>query len=251
MNIGIITDIHINSFDQPKTWAFEEFVRSLNIDLLIICGDIATASQDEIEQAFKSIRKEKPKLKVACVLGNHDYWVEDNSHTSIFDIKEFHQELFQKYDVHYLQQNKLELDNVTIYGFDGWYTTSNTGTKDPMRMPMSSGMGELTPHLFMQREEINSVDYILKDIESNPTNKTKILVTHFNLIQNKGFERMSGNVRLLKFFTSDFDYIFFGHSHQQVDQVIGKSRIINVGADYDKAPSLQLFYKEIKIPRQQ
>lgn len=70
--ITVITDIHIG-FHPKKIKTFKKFVKTLD-DTLIICGDIATTKQSEIEECFKAIRecKSVDELKVLVVMGNHD-----------------------------------------------------------------------------------------------------------------------------------------------------------------------------------
>lgn len=245
MKITVITDIHINKTDSEKLESFKSFIKELKADLLLISGDISSSSQEEFELAFRSIREINPTIQVAIVKGNHDFWMEGNSHRSIAEIEAFHDEVLKKYNIHYLQNNKLELDSCVIYGFDGWYRFSHPGTKDEDYMPLNSGFGELTPFQYLQRNELKAVDYILDSIEKET--KKKILLTHFNLIANQLYEKMSGNVRLLDILSPHFDIMIYGHSHQLLDTTHNGCRIINVGADYKEAPSLEKYSITLEI----
>jgi predicted phosphodiesterase len=249
MKIGIITDIHISHYPEKKD-EFKKFLEDLRVDMLIIAGDIVSSEQSDMELCLKMIRENDPFLKVLLVRGNHCFWNPDRPFDSVFELDLFHKELFKKYDIHYLQQNKFEDENLIIYGFDGWYRFSETGTNDITMMPTTSGMGELTPFQYLQREERDAVDYIVKDLEENPSKKTKIVVTHFNVIcEDLAYEKMSGNPRYVDILCPDIDYLFFGHTHQEYSATHHGCEVINVGADYDKAPKHNQYYKELVLDK--
>lgn len=241
MKIGIVSDLHIN---KEKISEFEKFLSSLTCDILLIAGDIASSKQDEIELAFKSINKIIPHIKTLIVFGNHDYYSSDHF-TNVRELTLKRNDLCSKYNIHYLQNNKFETNTISIYGFDGWYKyLYNLGTIDQDMMPINSGEGELTPFQHLQKEERIAVDYILKNLDQNQTN---IVLTHFNLVANPGYERMSGNSSLFEILTPEIDFLVYGHTHKEEDIFVNECRIINPGADYKELPSLNKYYKEIVL----
>ena len=74
--------------------------------------------------------------------------------------------------------------------------------------------------------------------KKNYNNLVKICVTHFALqvISEKEIDTM-GDENYLKELSKFFDYVFFGHSHEELDTVYtykhNSCRLINVGSNYN------------------
>lgn len=244
MKLGIITDLHINAYEN-KNLDFKDFVANLTVDALVISGDLSSDNTlEDLEMAFKSIRDTDPYLDVIIVFGNHDCWTQDPFITLSELIKK-REELCLKYNIHYLEKNKFETEEFVIYGFDGWYKFANPPTYDKNLMPQNAGFDSLTPNQLMQRREGKAVDYILDDLERTK-NKKRILVTHFNLIYPPDKEMLAGNDRLLDLFSNDMDYIIFGHSHRYYKEKINRAMVLNVGAEYKKCPNSEEYFEIIK-----
>jgi predicted phosphodiesterase len=247
--ITVITDIHIG-FTPEKIKSFKKFLKTLSSDYLIICGDIATSNLKEIELAFEAIHNENLKrdnqFKTLCVFGNHDFWDGNRLFKSLRDVTQEHKRLCGKYNVHHLENNKYESEEFIIYGFDGWYQLSNPPSNDKNWMSLEY-IGELSPFHYLQRKEQKAVGYILDDIENS--NKTKIVVTHFNYRSDPGYSGMSGNERIGEMLIEKADYYFFGHTHQPFSENINGCEVLNVGADYKDMPSSKTgkYYFELKL----
>ena len=251
MKIGMITDIHLKTGDEEaeqKDKDFKQFLSTLRVDILLVTGDVNSNRFSEFEKFYRMVRESDPYLTVCAVRGNHEAWCIDMPFSNLVEIENKQMEVFKKYNIHYLEHNKYENEKIIIYGFDGWYKHTNTGTNDKDMMPNNSGMGELTPFQHKQRNEVKALDYIFDELEKDKeSTKKKLVATHFNLIPNVGYEHMSGNDRYLDLITPEVDYLVFGHTHRVVDEVVNNCRVINVGADYDQSPRLDMFYEEIEL----
>lgn len=255
--VGIITDIHIDGPDDEKTLGLAKFIENLDADYLIISGDLISKNQKSFDVLFSTIRNANPYLKVFFVKGNHDYWIYDQfDKDSLSVIISRQEEVFKKYpNVHYLENNMFEDEDMEIYGYDGWYLHSNPPTKDKDLMPMQAGLGELTPFQYLQRKEQQAVQYIFDELEKRKdSKKTKIVVTHFNPFPQGEkahlYENMCGNDRIFNLIIDEgVDYMIFGHSHHAIEKKVKGCTIINVGADYDQAPTETSFSKILKIEK--
>lgn len=252
--IGIITDIHIGE-DLNKQKDLSLFIEKLDADFLVISGDLVRANIEELNVLFKIIKEANPFLKIFVVFGNHDVWDEKNKFRSLTELLSERDSICKKWGVHYLEENMFEDDDVEIYGYDGWYLYSNPKTNDKDLMPRTAGLGELTPFQYMQRKEQGAVQYIFDELEKRKkSKKTKIVVTHFNPFpqgeESHLYEHMCGNERIFNLIIDEgINFFIFGHSHHAIEYKKKKCHVINVGADYNKAPSSTEFSKILEIKK--
>jgi predicted phosphodiesterase len=231
MKFGIFSDPHINSLkNKPKL--FEDFILSMepSVDGFICSGDWASFDVKEIEQAFKIIRNitQKPIL---TVFGNHCHWTNQSRDLSLDEVLEYHSDICKKYNITYLEEETFETDTSIITGFNGWYYTTNTGTKDLEMLPMQNSYGANPFHVLMKKA-LNKLDRAIEIVSDSE--KQKVCVTHFSFTTDPLYERKSGNIRHLEQIKEHFNILICGHSHQKHDTVGGSLRIINPGADYYK-----------------
>ncbi|WP_028558724.1 metallophosphoesterase [Paenibacillus pinihumi] len=119
MNIGVISDLHVDLNEQPDEPSIEEallqVVLERKLDTLIIAGDI---SNDAIRSiAVLKWLREHSGIPVLFIPGNHDYWSKDNG---IKDTWEIYKQ-FQTYEG-CLVERPYALDNGWIViGNSGWY----------------------------------------------------------------------------------------------------------------------------------
>ena len=229
MKFAIFSDPHIKSLkNKPKM--FEDFILSLNeqVDGFICAGDWASLDLKDIEDAFSIMRKitQKPIL---TVFGNHCHWATESRDLSLDEVFIYHSEMCKKYNITYLEEESFETDNSIITGFNGWYYTTNTGTKDLEMLPQQNSYGANPFHVLMKKA-INKLDRAIEVVENS--SKQKICVTHFSFTTDEQYERKSGNIRHLEVIKEHFNVLICGHSHQKHDTMDGSLRVINPGADY-------------------
>lgn len=197
-------------------------------DIVIVSGDWGSKSLEDVRVAFKSFREAFPNFVILGVLGNHDLWDEKlKAIQAKFEIIKKYAEEFQ---IHLLENNPYETDEVTFLGFNGWYYHSHPNTKDAMFM--SQDVGGMPVDNYLR----NLADQALNNIIDYPKdkNKTIVTVTHFPCLKEV-MDRplLNGNPHHGEALVEFSDLIIFGHTHQIFDKVVRGCRVINVGADYN------------------
>jgi predicted phosphodiesterase len=191
---------------------------------------------------FREAFGDKPIL---AVQGNHDFWEYESFHpdcrysqynkkeiTYEF-MKERHKEWMEKYSIHYLSDKFFEKDNVIFLGYDGYYNEIPPRSNDYKFMPKEA-MG-VPIHQYLNKKAHDQLEEILfEGSKFKKEGKKIVCCTHFNLIQDYGWEHMSGNPHYLQSLCNvPFDLILWGHNHKREDIKIGETRICNAGGDYD------------------
>ena len=250
MKILYTSDTHYGHSSKTKN-IHEAFLKKgaeKNPDIIIHAGDIESHKLEHFKCSLKMFREYFPDIPILVTLGNHDWWnatkgtgptmydtyyrVEFTPTKTMSQIKKFHQEVFGKYDIHYLEESPyLEKEGIKIYGYDGWYHYPEPLTNDGLRI-----MGRGFDHKKFQDRTHKNVNKILMKLENNfleNQDKTIILVSHFDLTPDPGWEGLAGNPRYLDFFRDHVDYFIVGHSHQKRNNMLGSMNLLNCGSDYD------------------
>jgi len=206
-----------------------------SFDVVVVCGDWGATKMDHVRGSFKAFRRAFPDKPIVGVLGNHDYWDQKTNMTSKFQLtKNFAKES----NIHLLENNPFEKDGVLILGFNGWYHYPHPDTND------LSFMNTFVEGKFVDDYLKDEADKAVNFMIDYPKEGKKVVsVTHFPCIEaamdqpHWNGNPMHGEVLL------DFsDLILFGHTHEAFDQVIGKTRVLNVGSGYN-----QLIYKIVEV----
>lgn len=163
------------------------------VDLVLLCGDLTLdeSMTDNIVGPFK-----KRNLKVALIPGNHE-----SAATTGF--------LAEMYGAYHLHGYGLKIGDVGFFG---------------------AGHANIGPHMIDENELFGllkkSHDYI-KDV------KKKVLVTHVHpsgsLIEKMSFEGMSAVKKAIDEFKPDLHLCGHIHEGEGIEEMIGKTRSINVG----------------------
>lgn len=233
----ITTDTHFS--DTPHTvTVLSAFAKELakqikanDCKVLINCGDWISNDQRQLEQVFKLFR-DHISIPIVTVLGNHSWWVtgSDRFKVTVPQLIKFHATLFERFNIHYLEDSNFILDDVIFCGFDGWYCHYDPPSRDKSYMPPVVD-GDPT-HQWMQRRAMQSLGRVLDTDLS--TYRKKVCVTHFTPpIGNSAWEEMSASPRLTNLISEKFDFFFVGHSHKEFDEMADNCRVINVGSDYN------------------
>lgn len=229
--ICLLSDLHYG-FDSKTHIIISDFFNRMKAkkpDILLIAGDIISHMQCQWRGILKILRTYFPEIPILIVKGNHDYWDGDYSFGRFCDLAEFHRRMFHDYNVTYLETEHYETDELVIYGFDGWYGSTEPPSND------TSYIGEVINGTPMHRYMWYKGWIALNNIPFKTKKKT-IIVSHFELNTHS----MGGDIALLPDIKSKADIFCVGHSHQEVNTTDGELQIYNCGSDYNK-PNYILF----------
>lgn len=91
MNIGVISDLHIDRHKslKPKDYEYEliKAIQRNQVELLLIAGDIS--NNYKLTQAFIKSVEAQAQIKVLFIPGNHDFWSADTNATSAEILEEY------------------------------------------------------------------------------------------------------------------------------------------------------------------
>ncbi|TDM12734.1 metallophosphoesterase [Macrococcus lamae] len=216
MKIGIISDLHI---DRDTKRSFEVYidvlsaeVKSQNIDLLLLAGDIS--NDYKMSYHFIKTLKDKIGIDVLFVPGNHDYWDNDKKTLEIF-------EYFKKQPECLIERPYIINEDWAVIGHSGWYDYSYAASEFS-REKLESGKfkGSTWQDKFYvdwrlndQRVSKTFAEAVRKDMEQ-VGDRHIILMTH--IVTHKKFTVPMPH-RIFDFYnayigTSDFDQLYKQYS---------------------------------------
>lgn len=259
MKALIVTDFH-RGFNRNVSIIQDKAYSKIDpelFDVIIVSGDWGTSSIEHIKGAFKFFRRIFPKKIICGVLGNHDLWDKKlNGLTNRFNrINAYAKES----NIHLLENNPLELNGYTIFGYNGWFssydyencndinymlgkitdrdliiekTVASPFSYKKTHDPQNKAFFDEWCKILLNREEM-----AINGILNTKTDNKKIVVTHMPIFE-KYFEedpkwagKKENGDKLLPF----LDYHIFGHTHNRIVDVEAGKVFINAGAVYGKA----------------
>lgn len=243
MKILVTTDTHYCASTHEENVSKLIGLENKEFDIMIHCGDVGSSKYIEQIQYWQLVREILGNtFPIIQVYGNHDFW--DSGYNAqntikrpknVLELLEILDNELKPYNVTHASIG-YEDENIIIRGFDGWYFNRNCPlryTKDSNLIPHYRIDGEQT--LYTREKEHSQKVFN----ELNNSNKKKILVTHIGFTpecvddwKSKDTGYYFGNNPKYVDFIEKIDYVFYGHSHQEVDYQLGFSKIINVGSDY-------------------
>jgi Icc-related predicted phosphoesterase len=124
MKILFTADLHLLRATQERTLGkIREWIARHRPDALVVAGDLSTAEQ--AGDTLKNLRGCFPQGPVAVCLGNHDFWILDNSRrecSSLSDIVErYWVPVAKALDIVLLDVGNLHLQDIAIVGGYGHY----------------------------------------------------------------------------------------------------------------------------------
>lgn len=231
MKALILTDLHRGYTDNtPRIHdkAFAYINSNERFDMVLVSGDLGTSKLKDVSNCFKALRKAFPKIPILVVLGNHDLW--DKTYRSLRQKIEKIKDFAEEFDIQLLENNPWENENLIIMGYDGWYKYDPIQSRDAEFMRHM--FIEDTPQFHWLRQKADAAVNFILDYDRK--NKKTIVMTHFPIIDELiDIPELSGNPMHGQVLLPISDVIIFGHSHLAVDEMIGKTRVINAGSDYN------------------
>lgn len=230
MKIQVLSDLH-------REWGYRknELPFTPAGDIVVLAGDICTSKTKEL------VGKEfgECKVPVLYVLGNHDYYG-GNWDAELKWAREFHKD-----PIRVLENDVFRLDGVTFIGTTLWPNVSIPDEVAISRMISDfqvnryTGGGIIGGFTVGRCRDANRaareyLEIVLEqERELNPDNKV-VVISHFPPTLRVQEERFKGN-SLTSYFYNDCDDIIhrfqpdvwiYGHTHANIEQLMGKTRIV-------------------------
>lgn len=255
MKIHLISDIHLEFGDLILPGG----------DTLIIAGDIGEIRSFHRNDSSwyrklaanmrRFLDEELPKYDyVIYVAGNHEYY--GSSIGKANKLIDLH---LGSRGVHVLRDSKVIMDGIHIFGSTLWTSMNNDNpiTKQYIRTAMNdfSMIEDFTVNTAVDTHE-NSVGNIMKFLEVCQEDK-KIIVTHMApsfLSVNKKYKdefHMNGgfasDLSEIILSAKNLPYWFHGHMHDDVDYVLGETRVMAHPRGYFGHERQAIDYKPLEI----
>lgn len=238
MKVIVFNDPH-RGFNHKTSKIHDHVFSKLNqndFDIVIVCGDWGSSQLKDVKNSFKAFRRAFPKKEILGVLGNHELW--DKKIKSVQTKFKLINEYAENFKIHLLEKKPFEKDNVLFLGYNGWYYKHHPDTRD------LDYMHHYVDGKFVDNYLNDLADSALNFMIDYPKeNKKVVSVTHFPcIIDAIDIPHWNGNPSHGDVLLEFSDLILFGHTHAFFDQLIGKTRVLNVGSGYN-----QLLYKIVEI----
>ena len=208
-----------------------EELATLDFDVLILAGDLASHKKHQFEGALRFFREIAGSRPIVLGRGNHDLWDENQRCLTSYRNVLQH-EWFSKYDIHHLESGGPFWvgGDVAIVGWDGWYAFRASSND----LAMMNRHVEGDTWAWLQREAWHGIQSALIAAEDAKKAGAKVVcVTHFPLVPGLTDEAWSGNFRWWEMLAPHLDVFCCGHSHRAVDTIVDGVRVVNCGSDYD------------------
>lgn len=242
MKVAITSDTHLgcSSSNYATHTHFLSQIAAENPDLLIHAGDWTSHAQHQFRQSLEMFR-EYLKCPIVAVRGNHDFWQTPNNQPfyRTETVLETHNKWFEEFNIHHVSKGPFEIQDWTVYGFDGWYASTNPPTHDKDYLPLMTNE-YVTMEWFTRKAHTDLVNML--DLKGKDKNK-KICVSHFPpFTEDQRYAILCANLNYLDVLADNFEFLIFGHSHRACDWRFRDTRIVNPGSDYNRP-----IYKIIEI----
>ncbi len=269
MKALIFSDLHFDSVlkDNYKWWELEsrtankEHIKSLEwgVDCVLLCGDNAELSKNfkNHKELFKLLRNTF-ECPIGFIIGNHELWKKQVSAETLL-YKNF-ERLAKQEGLVYLENKNLRVKDWTIIGTYGHYDYS-LGTAHPdlniTEENFKTGMAIIGNKkiTWMDKPFINLkgqtdkefCDKLISRFEKkiqaakgklitiSHTIPNKKVVGHKDSLKSDFLGAFAGTTKLEKILEKyDIAYHFCGHTHARATNIINKTKVVNIGSDYQE-----------------
>jgi predicted phosphodiesterase len=221
MKIRLLSDLHHEFYEDKGLYG------SKGEDVLVIAGDLAVGAMS----VYWALQKfNSPDRPIVYVSGNHEYY-----RGNIVGVSEEIRILSEDLNVYFLNPGSVIIGDVTFIGGTLWTNFRNnlfSGMACRSAVSDFSMIERFTPDKCANLYE-EHIKYI-KDAYNAYSGK-KVIVTHFLPAVECIAEQYQGDSVLNDYFANDLgEYIsylqdttwLFGHTHDNVDKLIGDTRCI-------------------------
>ena len=257
MRLLIFSDIHyLNDYESSKKKINEIKKIDIGCQAVVLCGDNAELDPKltNYHSLFKFLRK-KFDCPIGFVVGNHELWGKKIGESSEKLLSEVFAKIGREYNIVYLENENLFVNGWSISGTYGHYDYSLCrdgikrdeiiqgktrvngeliGWKDKQYMMWGDKTDEEICNLLIENFKGRMKNNGRKVITLSHTTPSREFNGHPDSLKQRFFEAYSGTTKLedvLRRYSSS--YHFCGHTHAPADGFINKTRVINIGSDYN------------------
>ena len=258
MTIDILSDLHLDFYFNSELKTDEDAVKSIfdpiflnnstkePSKVLIIAGDIGHYNSQNIE-VLKIFQKLYYKY-IVCVLGNHDYYLlnesikEEYKNNSFNRAKELKELINSEENIYCLDGDIVDIEGIKFGGAMSWYSDDYIKTyfpNDSVNQINTNWKQDNSDSKYIFNPSIKNFDDILKlelpKIEA-VYKKCDIMITHINpSFKHSHINKAYTNDKNNTFFTSNMHkYIYngnmkywvFGHTHDEIEYIIDNVKCI-------------------------
>jgi len=243
MKVQVLSDLH-NEFIKQSSKPSIEFkskdwigsIPDTDAELIVLAGDIDIGTKG-VKWAVKE--SNRLNLPIVYVGGNHEFYNREYYST----LKQM-RDVCKDTNVHFLERNEIIIENIRILGCTLWTNyevVPNQDTRQVMnecshalndhRLIRIAGQGYFSP-LNARKINYESVKWLEGKL-NDEADLTTLVVTHHGpstLCQHKDYKvsAISGAFHSdLDDLVSKADYWIYGHTHSNLDVMVGKCRLIS------------------------
>ena len=238
VSIISLSDLHYGFSKNSRKILKEVFVeiesKFEDTDIVIISGDIASVGEKHFKKCLKLLREVIPNKRVIVVPGNHDFWDCNNRpRRTVLSLDVEYNDYCSKLNIDYLSGDIIQINNLLIAGFGGWYNHFNAPTNDKKYL-LKYGYISFKHLQEKAYQDLQNIMYRMGDFNKD---LYKICVTHFAPFgRNEEDLMFSANPSYYQFIAETFDMLQVGHSHRH-EQWVDKENdclVLNPGGSYDR-----------------
>ncbi len=264
MKILTIFDLHYIQGDSPSERKLDEIDKIEDeIGAVLLGGDnaeIAPRLRNHL-QLIERLRRKYHKIPIGFICGNHDLWTRASGISAQEMLYEIFPEIAKQTGLIYLENENMQFPGLTIAGTYGHYDFSlrkprGKVTLDDLRkgtfvIDLGNKRARLgwvdkeKIHLDGQTDEglckklIEDFNKRLEEVQGklitlSHTVPSRELVGYPDSPEQEFYGAYSGSILIGKVIEKSNSWLHLcGHTHAKAEATIGRTRVINVGADYD------------------
>jgi predicted phosphodiesterase len=248
MKFDYCSDLHLD-FDKGSSRVMNHFPVNKS-PALILAGDIAevailkgkrTALKGQVEEFFAWVSAEY--TSVLYVFGNHEFYDAELNY-GVQNLRAIFKKMGLN-NIHVLENNTVEFDDTIVFGATMW--TSMRNSNPNVMNAVQNGMQDyryikyvdeyyervtITPEHTIQMHKMTMS--ALRNFIKDPTSKHKVVITHHAPHIQSIDHHHRGSALSDAYYEELFDLVFdsgvhswvHGHTHNQSDYLIGKTRVL-------------------------
>lgn len=242
VKIALHSDLHLELQQYPNN-----FLSGKKPDVLILAGDIGKISS--IDRKLRLLAESFPGRHIIFVAGNHEFYNNKDMDTEIAELKK---SLASEPFIHFLNRDVVEIEGVRFIGCTGWSRMLHFGPEKLEEVKRLAGdcINDFLQIKYYGRTfepddcyQLGRRDHaFLKKALEEKSELPTVVVTHFSPTMETRNMKFPVN-EIAAYFSNDYDDLIekhqpafwcFGHTHYNVDLLVGKTRIISNQKGYGR-----------------